>query len=481
MRPSHLVLAVAASSAAPAAVAERVLGAFIFARHGDRTAKVLGNTQLTNLGYREVFESAQYYHDRYIDANSSSHILGLNDQIVNYGEIEASAPDDVVIQNSIIGFLQGIYPPVGADMSSQTLRNGTTIHAPMNGYQTIPVNEAKTGHNSEDAAWLQSTHGCKKAKISGNSFYSSPLYHDLLDSTKAFYQSHSDILNSTFDESDMTFRHAYTIWDYVNVALIHNDTSTTPALNQLPRSDFLQLMTLAQIQQWHLAYEESEPIRAIAGAVLAGHALSALNKTITSQGEFKLGVEFGSYATFLSYFGLAQLPAVDPAFTNFPLYASSMAWELVTNSTSAGFPDPSEISVRFTFHNGTITGGSTPSQYPLYGKSSPLISWSDFIDQTDKFAVNSEVEWCERCGNTEGRCSFRASIDPPQVSEGNSSPTSESSGMSLAVAGVIGALVTLGVILIPGALFFLVGGFRISKKPKAPLSATSSVVTENKN
>ncbi|RMJ26972.1 hypothetical protein PHISP_02160 [Aspergillus sp. HF37] len=79
------------------------------------------------------------------------------------------------------------------------------------------------------------------------------------------------------------------------------------------------------------------------------------------------------------------------------------------------------MSIRFTFYNGTITGGSTPAQYPLYGKSSPLISWSDFIDQTNKFAVNSEVKWCERCENTEGRRSFRASIDPPQVSEGHSS------------------------------------------------------------
>ena len=70
--------------------AERVLGAYIFSRHGDRTAKVFSNTQLTDLGYLEVFESGNFYHDRYIDSSSDKHIEGISEYIVNSKQISAS-------------------------------------------------------------------------------------------------------------------------------------------------------------------------------------------------------------------------------------------------------------------------------------------------------------------------------------------------------------------------------------------------------
>ena len=37
--------------------AETVLGAFVFSRHGDRTPKSTPPTNLTNLGYRQIFDS----------------------------------------------------------------------------------------------------------------------------------------------------------------------------------------------------------------------------------------------------------------------------------------------------------------------------------------------------------------------------------------------------------------------------------------
>ena len=55
-------LILAASMAAPVVDAERVLGAYLYSRHGDRTAKVLGNTELTDLGYHEVFATGSFYH-----------------------------------------------------------------------------------------------------------------------------------------------------------------------------------------------------------------------------------------------------------------------------------------------------------------------------------------------------------------------------------------------------------------------------------
>lgn len=60
--------------------AETLLGAYIFHRHGDRTPKSLPPTNLTSLGYSQVYSSGQYYRSRYL--TSSSKIYGLNTDLV---------------------------------------------------------------------------------------------------------------------------------------------------------------------------------------------------------------------------------------------------------------------------------------------------------------------------------------------------------------------------------------------------------------
>lgn len=468
------LLALMAVHLAPAS-AEKVLGVYIYSRHGDRSAKVSGNTHLTDLGYREVFLSGTYYHDRYITSNSSLQIAGIDDSVINPKQVAASAPDDGVLQNSATGFMQGVYPPVGAS-AAQTLRNGSTVEAPLNGYQLVTLATVSTGTNSENTNWLQSANDCQKSEISSNAFYSSPLYISLSNSTKSFYQSLAPMLTSAFTESQLTFKNAYTIFDYLNVASIHNSSSDFPSADLLTSEVYQQLLLLANVHEFNLAYNQSEQVRAIAGSVLAGQVLTALNETITSQGKSKLNVQFGAYATFLSYFGLAQLVSMNDDFTGIPDYASTMTWELVTNSTSDAFPDPSEISVRFLFHNGTIADSSSgPIAYPLFGQSNTLMSWSDFSRNMLKIAVTSQDEWCSVCGNTQGVC----------ASDNGSSPTATTSkssghGMALGVAGVIGAMVTLGVIIGLEFLIFLLGGFRISRKRAGSSIASPTAVVENK-
>ncbi|GAD92104.1 conserved hypothetical protein [Paecilomyces variotii No. 5] len=471
---SSLLLALTALPLGQLVSAEKVLGVYLFSRHGDRTSKSTPPTYLTDLGYREVHMAGGYYHDRYISASSPLQIQGISDDIVSTTQVAASAPDDDVLMNSATGFLQGLYPPVGT-AAKQTLRNGTTVEAPLNGYQLIPVAEVSTGSNSENSAWLQASSNCQKAEISSNNYFSTPQYTNLLDSTKDFYQGLSPMLNRTFTESQMTYKNAYTIFDYLNVASIHNSSSDFPSADLLTSEVFQQLQVLANIHEYNLAFNASDPVRAIAGAVLAGQVVQALNETITSGGKSKLNMQFGSYGVFQSYFGLAQLPAASVNFTGIPDYASTMSWELVTNSTET-FPPASDIKVRFLFHNSTMTAGSEPTVYPLFGQSNPLLSWSDFVDGMNKFAVSSQEQWCQACGNTDSTCASTSSGD----SSSASTTSTTNHGMSLAVAGVIGAMVTLGVILGLEALFLLLGGFRLTKKRAAAPVAASPPVEEKK-
>ncbi|KAI2793456.1 hypothetical protein POX_a00035 [Penicillium oxalicum] len=445
-------LLLAASLSASVVEAERVVGAYIFARHGDRTAKVLGNTQLTYLGYNEVFDAGSFYRNRYVVDGSDHQIEGISPVIVNPAQINASSPADAVLQNSAVGFLQGVYPPAG-NSAKQTLANSTTVEAPLNGYQLVQITATSSSNSKEGATWLQGSSDCNKASISSNNYFASTAYNTLLQSTKEFYQSLSPFLNSTFSPSEMSFKKAYEIFDYLNVGRIHNSTASSPT-----SETYDQLLQLANIQQYHLAYNASDPPH-------SDHHHG---------GKSKLTISFGSYGTFLSFFGLAQLPAASVDFTGIPDYASSMAFELVTNATGTGMPAQDELSVRFMFRNGTLTGAAQPTVWPLFGQTQDLLSWSDFKSGIEKIAISSTAQWCDLCGNTDGVCAAD-SASTAGASNTTGPSSSSSSGMSRAVAGVVGAMVTLAVVFGLEALFFLVGGFRITKRNKG----RAEVVTVN--
>jgi hypothetical protein len=158
---------------------ETVLGAYIFHRHGDRTSKEYPPASLTDLGYTQVYGSGAFYRARYLDRSSTNKIYGISQDVAQLSQLTIQAPVDTILQNSAQGWLQGLYPPVGTSLSTQTLANGTSVSAPLNGYQLIPVNalsSASSSANSENAAWLEGSSGCNNAIISSNNYFISDDY-----------------------------------------------------------------------------------------------------------------------------------------------------------------------------------------------------------------------------------------------------------------------------------------------------------------
>ena len=189
--------------------AETVLGVYIFSRHGDRTAKSTPPANLTDLGYREVFDSGTWFRNKYISSTATNRVQGLNTDLVRLSQLSASAPLDNVLMPSAQGFLQGLYPPVGSQLGSQTLGNGTVVQAPLDGFQLIPVQTITSGTGSEDSAWLQGAGNCANAIVSSNNYFISSEYTTLLNSTRDFYSRLSPVVNATFNATQMTFYNAY--------------------------------------------------------------------------------------------------------------------------------------------------------------------------------------------------------------------------------------------------------------------------------
>lgn len=410
------------------------------------------------MGYEQVWTSGQYYRSRYL--SGSSQIRGISEDTVKLSQIAVTAPVDNVLQNSAVGFLQGLYPP---QQTVQTLANGQNVQAPMDGYQLIPVNTIATGGGSEDSGWLQDASTCQDAKTSSNNFFSSKEYQDTSSSTKDFYSQLVPSINNVISADQVNFKNGYIVFDILNIAEIHN--SSIPNSDVLTNDTLFQVRTLADKHEFGLAYNQSDNARAAQGMQLAGEILKYFNNTISSKGANKFGIQFGAYATFLSFFGLTDLTAANEDFYGVPDYASSMVFELFTNAdVSGGFPtNTDDLQVRFLFHNGTASNSSEPTAFPLFGGSSNEISYSDFKTKMGEFAVTSTEQWCGLCGSSSGVC---AAYGNNATSNSNDQNKSNGGGMSLAVAGVIGAMVTLAVLLGTAALVLLLGGFRVVSKKR---------------
>ena len=339
----------------------------------------------------------------------------------------------------------------------------------MDGYQLLPILPVSNGASNEDAAWLQSSSNCPLAEASGQNFYESAEYLSLLDSTQPFYDSIAPMIRQTFSSAQISYKNAYMIYDALHVASIHN--ATFPSSELLTSDTMDRLRTLAHVHEYDLAYNASDPIRAITGAITASDVVKSLARVVESPDDApQLFIHFGAYAGMLSFFGLADLPSASADFFGIPDYASTLIWELVTlaedeegDTTNLTDSDSSAYYVRFLFHNGTATlDVSEPTIYPLFGQDKLLLPWVDFLAGMTSFAIPSEsAEWCEACGNITSVCAWL--LD--QVSEPRRREKS-SSALTTTQAAVIGAMVTLVGITLGQIAIATLAGFRLVKKEK---------------
>ena len=148
-----------------------------------------------------------------------------------------------------------------------------------------------------------------------------------------------------------------------------------------------------------------------------------------------------------------------------------MTFELFTNGPATPFPAAADINVRFLFHNGTTSPSSEPTPYPLFGQQELTLPWNTFADSMNKFAIGSQTQWCQACGNSTGVCASQAATGTSSGATPSASGSS-SGGMSKAVAGVVGAMVTLAVILGLELLIMLLGGLRLVSKKRLSRAGT---------
>lgn len=413
---------------------------------------------MTSLGASQNFQVGSDYRARYLAAGSPHQIAGISESKYISSQIYATAPNSGILLNTATAFLQGLYPPLvdlAPEIASQTLNNGTKSTSPLNSYQYVTLQGVKA--NSPDTIWIKGDESCPTLDASLSALESSAPFTSLVASTRPFYESFYPALQSVSDirsPSTLSFASAYDIFDLLNVARIHN-ASTTP----ISDADLFQLRTLADAAEFAASYSAADAARSTGARTFAGAVLAQLTKTVASAGALKFSLLAGSYDTFLGFAGLADLTAASADFFGLPEYASTMAFELV--SASAGSLATDDLRVRFMFRNGT-EGALTA--FPLFGGKEESLGWAEFVKEMQARAITTVEGWCGACQSEVDFCKVY------QV-DGEAVGAKKEGGMSTAVAGVVGAMVTLGVVALVGGFVFMIVRRRGSRGGKGGVPA----------
>ena len=464
-------------------------------RFGDRIPLLSPELSiLTPLGAQQLYSTGQLFRERYVSPPTSN--LGGNLVIPGISTFEidvlqtfATAVYDPSITASAQAFLQGLYPPTNIEVqgtlytNEYQLANGTTIQYPLGNYQ-YPWMSTPSAYD-QYSIYLAGTQACQAHQEYASDYYATPEVVNIRTSNQGFFD---DLYNKAFAgdivNTTVSYNNAYDIYEY----LVYLDLYNKTVESHVTADDISRAQSLASqyVNALYGNVTSENHISTIAGSSLATYLLGNLFGNIESSGEdYKLSLLFTSYEPLISLAALLRLPPWTNGFFGIPAPGSSMVFELYSenadNSSSAVYPLPVDLMVRFLFRNGTDST-AYPTAYPIFGRGEDAdgISFDDFVTAMEGILLTSSGldavdEWCSVCGSLSVFCPASLSARLPNATvpiSGSSGQQHHSASVSSAVAGVIGAIVALvvaGFALAIAMLLFGVRFFRSTMKRRSEL------------
>ncbi|KAI8971150.1 phosphoglycerate mutase-like protein [Trametes punicea] len=376
----------------------KVLGIVVFARHGDRQGfyqdpetYTASSTLITPLGEKQEFQLGSLLRSLYLNASAPTYIQGIADldslfdptQVI----VRADAGDEGgVIFDSAVALVQGLWP--ATPRASTQLANGTNVTSPLGGYQYVPIESVEP---NEDVS-LEGFTDCNTFDDHTEAFYNSSAFQQKQEASQFLTD-----LQPYMDGRPVTLENMWNIFDYMNVQSIHNATF----LDTLPKTYLAQARDLANWHEYNVFSDTSViGIGNIAFRTMLPSVINAIQRIANASDPLKLHYSAIAYKPFLSLFnmtGVVADGAVPPSIVN---YAASVVLEIRQPASA------SEAVLRFNFKNGT-DDASFRTYSMLFagwdGSADTDVPISTFISAFQPAAVNTTLDWCHVCGQTQAR------------------------------------------------------------------------------
>ncbi|MCJ1447817.1 MAG: hypothetical protein MMC23_008329 [Stictis urceolatum] len=435
---------------------EIVWGAVIITSFGDRIPLLSPQySELTSYGAQQMNSLGSAFRNRYIENGSSDNgmnrtIQGISRDALDNLQTSITTMYDIFVQQSTSAFMTGLYPPLNSSSNStapdrDVLYNSTFTPGPLSNLQYPQLYTAS--FLDPNYIYLNASASCLNFQSSYSTYLSSAQYSTLSNSTGPALESLSSAITSALPHTPLTAANAYLLYDYLRYTQLHSSDPTahiTPAALAQTRAT-----ASALYQEIYGNTTADSGIRAIGGAGLASFiGTSLLSNTQTNGTQYKLSIASTGDESLVSLFALLGVADLHEEFLGLPELGSAAGFEMYSLSSAAlvgvdAFPSEDDLRVRFLLKNGTEEIGS----FSVLGRGERDADWGlgEFLSKLGSVVgASGPGEWCERCGGGGVFCGWytEGEVGVP----GNEDGVEGSRGLSPVVAGVIGAMVTLGVV-----------------------------------
>lgn len=450
---------------------EKVWGVYAFTVYGESKPSVISSPRiLTDYGANELAAAASAFRSRYISESgiSETGIQNISPMILDSNDVDVLSTTDQNVIGSAQAFMQGLYPPLGTmNVSSFQQVNGSFVQAPLNGYQYPRM--VTVGEADPQSILVEGQAKCNMYHAAEGEYRNSNEVEEIARDTDTFYRMIWSLgMSGVYDESFATYTNAVPISEYLDYEVVHNETF----MHSMNHAQVLRARSLADKYMWDTNSQQSSSpgsmIRAvspIAGQTLAASIMEAFDLNIQEGGtRQKMTLFFGGDEPAVALSSLAGLASDQQSnFFSRLVRGGSFVFELYSYESSSDFypsyPGIDSLYVRFVLHNGT-DNATEFEPYSLFGHS-PSRAWmtySEFRSELETFAVTSVQEWCTQCNAQSVFCTG-------VLDQSHYAPKPKKN-IAPAVAGVIGAVVTLVVVGIIAAIVFFFCGARKRKSHK---------------
>ncbi|KAL4887516.1 histidine phosphatase superfamily [Aspergillus karnatakaensis] len=419
---------------------------------------------LTPHGANQLHDAGSAFRDRYVSLNagldgSSTRIENISPYLIDSEDVGVASTPEIAVLASAQAFMQGLYPPLDESFNSTFFSNdaeeadGSVTSGPLGGYQYPSI----VTHGVEDpqSITIAGQALCPAHTLANIRYLSSKEFWQTYQDSSVFYNHlHAQALSGEYGTSDANYANATSISEFLEYQAVHN-VSLLHSLSQedLKRARWYAGNYVFATNGNTTGYGGSDDsIRNIAGQGIASSVLSAFETSVQQRGiEGKMTLKFGGYETAVSIFSLLGLASPQHSrFTSLPNMGASIVLELfsIGSESYPTYPDPSQLYVQFLLRNGT---GAKFVPYPLFGYSPSKIAipFNEFQAEMQKLSLGTTADWCRRCNSSAVFCSGVA-----KTAGNRADRVHEDHGrMSSAVAGVIGATVTIAVIALLALAF----------------------------
>ncbi|KAH7925893.1 phosphoglycerate mutase-like protein [Leucogyrophana mollusca] len=433
----------------------QLLGVVLIVRHGDRqgfyqdpTTYTPTATAITPLGNAQEYQLGGYLRSIYLNASSPSYIPGMSTGLFNQTQVYVQADlggEDGVVYDSCVSLTQGLWPPTLSN--DITLANGTTVTAPLGGYQYVPIESV----DPNESVSLEGFEDCNTFNTQTTAFYNSSEFQQKAAESATFL----NMLPPYLDGRSVSLENMWNIYDFMNVQSIHNAAFA----RALPPTFLAQARALANWHEYNIFSSPSiDGIGNIAGQTLLPTILTGFSGIVDPTNPVKLSITAIAYKPFLSFFNMSGVAEANPELAGIINYAAALALEVRQPSTGG------EPVIRFNFKNGTDADFVT---YNFLNRTGD-VPLSAFIDSMAPAAVNTTAQWCSVCQNTQDRGCAALTL---AYDQGHAAAQPRISPVG---AGFLGAGLTVAVVaLLLGtlALLGLLSVGKISKRSKKQLDS----------